>query len=225
MYCRVYFRMRHCPISAVNNILVHKFNINKYNCQMHFCTVVFLSKTINCIVMFQRQWNLCAYDKEYLISCFKPDHLKLFLFCFIANLENIFSTILSYWSPISTFILSLLFFIHVLSYITSQENLFKHQDISLKCPWKTTYVSKSHNITTAKQGWFLIWLTGFILKTEPILPVKVVEKDACCLSVVYATDGWLITEGENDQARALLYRNFLFNCDWGIITAQLSFNY
>ena len=45
----------------------------------------------------------------------------------------------------------------------------------------------------------------------PILSVRVVEKDACCLSVVYAVKvDWQLTEGENGQAKPLLYRNFLF---------------
>ena len=48
------------------------------------------------------------------------------------------------------------------------------------------YGTKFNNITTALPAKFIFFLAGFIRKTKPILPVRAVEKGACCLSVVYS---------------------------------------
>ena len=64
-------------------------------------------------------------------------------------------------------------------------------------------------VTTAIQDiGFLNRLTGFIPK--PILSVRVVEKDACCLSSSLRCNSRLTTEGENGKARPFYTGIFLF---------------
>ena len=63
---------------------------------------------------------------------------------------------------------------------------------------------KKKKNTTSEQykKLLLIWLTGFMTKTMPILSVRVVEKDVCYLSVVYA----LMAEGKKWPGQALYTR-------------------